>query len=177
MRSIIAGTALAAALVLGLVVGPAPVASQPTPPKSQPTPSKSQKLQPKLEAVAETKLLMEALANTNFRGLERLLSQQPADQDNWVFARGQALLIGESANLLMMRPPRNEGQPVWFERATELRSAATQLAHAVAKKDYSAARAGLQTVAGACNRCHQTFRVPVQIRPFEATPQKAVRQP
>ena len=33
----------------------------------------------------------------------------------------QALLLAETANLLMLRPPKNQGQPVWFERATDLR--------------------------------------------------------
>jgi hypothetical protein len=167
MSRIFAGSVLATALALGLGVRPSPVASQPPPPKSQPPKSQPPKSQPRLEPVAETKLLMEALANTNFRGLERLLNQKPADEQSWVYARGQALLIAETANLLMLRPPRNEGQPAWFERAMDLRTAATQLAYAVAKKDYSATRAGLQSLGGACNRCHSTFRVPVQIRPLD----------
>jgi hypothetical protein len=73
----------------------------------------------------------------------------------------------------MLRPPRNQGQPIWFERAMELRQHATQLAQVIAQKDYSASRAGLQSLAGLCNRCHQTFRVPVQITAFENSPAQA----
>lgn len=121
---------------------------------------------PKLEPVAETKLLMEGLAHANFKGLERILTEKPADAQTWTFARGQALLIAETANLLMLRPPQKEGQSVWFEKAMTLRSRAADLAQTLAKKDFDQARTGLSLVADSCNRCHQSFRVPVQIEPF-----------
>jgi cytochrome c556 len=128
------------------------------------------KVTPKLEAVAETKLLMEGLAHANFRGMERLLTDKPADAQTWTFARGQALLVAETANLLMLRPPKNQGQPVWFERAADLRKQATQLAMTLAQRDYPGSRAGLQQLAASCNRCHQTFRVEVEIVPFAQPP-------
>ena len=121
---------------------------------------------PKLEPVAETKLLMEGLAHANFKGLERILTQKPADAQSWTFARGQALLLAETANLLMLRPPQKEGQSVWFEKSMALRGRAADLAQTLAKKDFDQARTGLSLVADSCNRCHQSFRVPVQIEPF-----------
>lgn len=124
------------------------------------------KVVPKLEPVAETKLLMEGLAHANFKGLERILTQKPADAQTWTFARGQALLLAETANLLMLRPPQKEGQSVWFEKAMALRGRAAELAQTLAKKDFDQARVGLSLVADSCNRCHQSFRVPVQIEPF-----------
>jgi hypothetical protein len=128
------------------------------------------KITPKLEPVAETKLIMEGLVHANFRGLERLLGQKDPDARGWNFARGQALLIAEAANLLMLRPPKNQGQQAWFERSMELRGLATQLAQVLARKDLGRGRMSLQTLANSCNRCHQTFRVPVQIAPFEDEP-------
>ncbi len=125
------------------------------------------KITPKLEPVAETKLIMEGLAHANFRGLERILKERPSENQPWVFARGQALLLAETANLLMLRPPRNEGQPIWFERAMELRGQAAQLAKTLAGRDYEQSRAAFQTLATSCNRCHQAFRIPVQIAPFQ----------
>jgi hypothetical protein len=126
---------------------------------------------PKLEAVAETKLLMVALLQPNYKGLDRLLRQRPEDAANWSFARGQALLIAESGNLLMLRPPRTAGQAAWFERAAELRGKATTLAKTIAAKDFDGARVRFVDLANTCNRCHQTFRVPVEIEPFAANPQ------
>ena len=71
----------------------------------------------RLEAVAETRLLMEGLALANHRGLVKLLKQRPTEVEAWGFARGQALLIAETANLLMLRPPKNaQGEKVWMQR-------------------------------------------------------------
>jgi cytochrome c553 len=129
------------------------------------------KITPKLEPVAETRLLMEGLAHANFRGMERLLKEKPAEVQTWTFVRGQALIVAETANLLMLRPPRNQGQPIWFERAMELRTAATKLGQAAASKDYQATRTAFVALANTCNRCHQSFRVSAEIVPFAETPE------
>jgi len=121
---------------------------------------------PKPEPIAETRLLMEGLNQANYRGLERLLRDKPADVEAWTFARGQALLIAETANLLMLRPPRGKGQDAWLDHAAELRDAATSVARAAAKRDLERSRNALRDLAGSCNRCHQAFRVAVQLTPF-----------
>src|SRR5437763_1387528 len=56
----------------------------------QPPRSTSARPRAKLEAVAETKLLMEGLLLPNFKGLERNLRQRPADDTAWTFARSSA---------------------------------------------------------------------------------------
>jgi hypothetical protein len=109
---------------------------------------------------------MEGLAHSNFRGLERLLQERPSEVKGWTFARGQALLIAETANLLLMRPPKSSGQALWFERAVELRTGAQQLAKTLASQDYEKSRAGLVSLSNSCNRCHKAFRVPVDISAF-----------
>ena len=53
-----------------------------------------------------------------------------------------------------------------MSHASDLRETAAELARAAAAKDYAKARAALANVANACNRCHQTFRVPNRIDPF-----------
>ena len=123
---------------------------------------------PKLEPIAETKLLMEGIAQPNFHGLNRALKQKPTGADAWGFSRGQALLIAETGNLLMMRPPKEKAaQDLWLRRSAELREAGTSLGRAAAAKDYVSARAGLAIVANACNRCHESFRVPTRVVPFD----------
>src|SRR5712692_5881748 len=97
---------------------------------------------PKLEPVAETRLLMEGLNQPNFKSLEKLLKEKPADDEAWVFARGQALLIAETGNLLLLRPPKNPAEDIWMQRASELRDGASKLARAVAKHDYEASKSG-----------------------------------
>lgn len=150
--------------------GPVPGQAPPGQFPGQPGPNGPAKVMPKLEPYAETKLVMEGLAQANFRGLERNLSAKPNDNQAWIFARGQALLLAETGNLLMLRPPRNEGEPVWFQRATDFRNWSVYLAQVLAQKDYERSRAALTGLANTCNRCHQTFRIPVQIKPFEDQP-------
>lgn len=123
---------------------------------------------PKPEAVAETRLLMEGLNQANFRGLDKLLKEKPADAEAWIFARGQALLIAETGNLLMLRPPRNRGQDEWMDRAAELREAATAVARAAGRRDFERSQNAFRDLTQTCNRCHQAFRVPVRLDAFKA---------
>jgi hypothetical protein len=110
---------------------------------------------------------MEGLANPNLLGLGKILSEKPADSEAWRFARGQALLVAETGNLLLLRPPQSEsGQETWMKYATELRDSGATLARAAAAKDYSKSRVALAAVANVCNRCHQAFRVPQRVDPF-----------
>jgi hypothetical protein len=122
---------------------------------------------PRQEPIAETKLLMEGLLQANIRGLEKNLRQPPADQETWTFVRGQALLIAETGNLLMLRPPKSGGQDVWFDSAAELREKATAVARAAAARDTERGRRAVVDLAAACNRCHQTFRVNTHVVPFQ----------
>lgn len=132
----------------------------------QPAVSK-EKPTPKLVAVADTKLLMEGLAGANMRGLGNLLRDRPREAEAWGFVRGQALLIAETGNLLLIRPPRTPAsQDAWLDHATEMREAAATLARAAAAKDYQKCRSALAGVANTCNRCHQTFQVGVRVDPF-----------
>jgi hypothetical protein len=120
---------------------------------------------PRLEPVAETKLLMEGLAQPNLKGVDRLLKAEPADADAWRFARGQSLLIAETANLLMLRPPKGaDPEATWMNRATDLREAAGKLARTIAARDYPKSRQALEGVAATCNRCHESFQVEARVQ-------------
>ena len=108
---------LIAAALLGIGCLFVPLAqSQPTAPKG--------KAGYRLEPVADTKLIMEGLASPNLRGLGKVLADKPADAEAWGFARGQALLIAETGNLLLLRPPKSAGgEELWMKHAAELRDA------------------------------------------------------
>src|SRR5579885_3480021 len=122
------------------------------------------KFTPRFEALAETKLLMEGLALPNYRAVEKhLQGKGPEDVDTWMFARGQALLIAETGNLLLLRPPRNDGRDVWMRRAMDMRQSAGALARRLGNRDLARSRTALLDLANKCNDCHQTFRVPTRI--------------
>ncbi|MFO0843615.1 MAG: cytochrome c [Gemmataceae bacterium] len=120
---------------------------------------------PRFEAVAETRLLMEGLTHANYKSVSKLLKDRPADVDTWTFVRGQAIFIGESGNLLLLRPPKNSGRDTWMRLGMDMRDRATALARSAAGRDYAACKAALASLTASCNRCHQTFRVPVDVAP------------
>jgi hypothetical protein len=153
------GISWAAAALLLVVAGPA--LTQPREGPREPA-----RPAPKPEAVAETRLLMEGLNAANFKGLDRLLRDKPADAEAWTYVRGQALLIAETGNLLMLRPPKNEGHDAWMDQSAELRETATALAKSAAARDFDKSQRGLISVANVCNRCHLTFRSSVRVQPF-----------
>ena len=112
------------------------------------------------EPIAETKLLMEGINQPNFQGIQRLLAKEPATIEEWTFLRGQALLVAETGNLLLLRPPKNEGGDSWQTQAAAQRSAATRLARAAGNRDYVRSRVALADLANACNKCHRASRSP-----------------
>jgi hypothetical protein len=116
--------------------------------------------------IAETKLLMEGLNQPNFRGMQQLLAKEPTTVEQWTFLRGQALLVAEAGNLLLLRPPKNQGDDSWQTMSAAQRSAATKLARAASDRDYVRSRVALADLANACNKCHRTFRVPAQLDPL-----------
>jgi Cytochrome C' len=124
------------------------------------------KAAPKMEPVAETLLLMQGINLPNFQGIEKLLKEKPTEAEAWKFLRGQALLIAENGNLLMLRPPHNAGEAIWQEKAATMRTQATKLANVIAEGDFTRSRAGLIDLASACNDCHSSFRVAARVLPF-----------
>ena len=81
----------------------------------------------------------------------------------------------ETANLLMLRPPKKDGQAPWFEHAMQLRAGANQLAGTLGNREFEKSKTLLVALANQCNRCHQTFRVPVEIAPFVDPPPPAAK--
>jgi hypothetical protein len=121
---------------------------------------------PKLEPVADTKLLMQGLAEPNLRSLGKLLRDKPKDAEAWTFARGQALLIAETGNLLLLRPRAGATYDTWMQQSGELRDSASALARALAARDYARSRTALAAVANICNHCHQAAQVQTRVNPF-----------
>ncbi|MFQ3593551.1 MAG: cytochrome c [Gemmataceae bacterium] len=163
----LATTAVLALLLLmtpGSAQRPTPTpGSAPRP--TQPNPASAPAFTPKFEVVGETRLLMEGLAHANYRSLAKLLRERPTDLDTWVFARGQAILVAETGNLLLLRPPRNSGRDIWMKLAMAMRGEAAELARAAGTRDYTAATRAMSRLTDSCNRCHTTFRVPVRVSP------------
>jgi hypothetical protein len=153
------------ALAFALLTASGSAQSLRTQPQPQQKNEKQQPFTPKFEALAETRLLMEGMAHPNYRSLQKLLKDRPADNETWTFVRGQALLLAESGNLLLLRPPRNNGRDTWMKLSMAMRDEAGELARKAAARNHVGSKAALVNVTNACNKCHQTFRVNVRIGP------------
>jgi len=122
---------------------------------------------PRLEAIADTKLLMVGLAKSNMDGLGKTLKDRPADVEAWGYVRGQGLLIAETGNLLLMRPPKSrQAQDSWMIFSVAVRSLKKKIAKAAAAKDYPAARSAVASMSNVCNHCHEAFRVAERVIPL-----------
>jgi hypothetical protein len=119
---------------------------------------------PRPEPVADIRLLMLGINLPNYQGIAQRLEQQRQDAESWNILFGQALLIAENGNLLMLRsPPGNGREDTWLDRAAELRSTAVRVARAASDHDGARTRDEFKQLTNVCNRCHQTFRVDVKI--------------
>jgi hypothetical protein len=151
-------------LLTGLLVATSLTAQTRPAPERLPPPQPT--FTPKFEALAETSLLMQGLAQSNYRALEKHLEGKgPPDVETWTFARGQALLIAETGNLLLLRPPRNQGRETWMRRASDMRQAAGDLARRLSNRDLERSKTALGELTNKCNACHQSFRVPTRVGP------------
>lgn len=122
---------------------------------------------PTLLPVAETKLIMQGITHANFLALGSILNKTPKDVQTWTFARGQALLIAESGNLLLLRPPQAvKAKNEWFQKAMELRDSSTRLARNLGTQNYQQSRQDYVRLANVCNRCHEQFQVRFTVEPF-----------
>ena len=84
-------------------------------------------------------------------------SQQPLDEKGWTAARNQALVLGESANLLMVGSRvRDNGN--WMKMSRALVDAAAEAAAAAQKKDAKALEVATDAITIACMECHRPYR-------------------
>jgi hypothetical protein len=84
-------------------------------------------------------------------------SHQPLDAKGWTAARNQALVLAESANLLMVGTRvRDNGN--WMKMSRALVDAAALAAAAAEKKDADALDAAAGSITVACMDCHRPYR-------------------
>ncbi len=84
-------------------------------------------------------------------------SREPKDEVEWNQLRGKALMLAESANLLMM-PGRARDQDRWIADATLLLDAGTAAVRAARAKDVAALSALNDQLYQACVTCHADYR-------------------
>jgi hypothetical protein len=84
-------------------------------------------------------------------------TRQPTNDVEWNTLRGQALMVAESANLLMM-PGRARDQDRWMADARLLLEAGTAAFRAARRKDLKALEDLNDQLYQSCTTCHMHYR-------------------
>src|SRR5215216_5692950 len=81
----------------------------------------------------------------------------PRDAKGWEAARGQALLLAEAGNLLMIGT-RVRDNNQWMKMSRAMVDAAALAATAAEKRDANALEAATDALTVACEACHRPYR-------------------
>ena len=84
-------------------------------------------------------------------------SRTPKTDSEWTALEGQALMLAESANLLMM-PGRARDQKQWMADARLMLDAGADAVAAAKKKDVEAIVALSDRLLESCTTCHKNYR-------------------
>jgi hypothetical protein len=84
-------------------------------------------------------------------------SRTPKTDSEWTALEGQALMVAESANLLMM-PGRARDQKQWMADARLMLDAGADAVAAAKKKDVEAIAALSDRLMESCTTCHKNYR-------------------
>lgn len=84
-------------------------------------------------------------------------SRTPKTDAEWTVIEGQALMVAESANLLML-PGRARDQKQWMVDAKLMLDAGADAYAAAKKKDVAAIAALSERLMESCTQCHKNYR-------------------
>src|SRR5688500_691725 len=84
-------------------------------------------------------------------------SRTPKTDSEWTVLEGQALMVAESANLLMM-PGRARDQKQWMADAKLMLDAGAAAVAAATAKDVAAISALSEQLMESCTSCHRHYR-------------------
>jgi hypothetical protein len=84
-------------------------------------------------------------------------SRTPKTDAEWIALEGQALMVAESANLLMM-PGRARDQKQWMADSKLMLDAGALAYEAAKKKDVAAISALSEQLMESCTSCHKHYR-------------------
>ena len=96
-----------------------------------------------------------------------ITTRQPTTESEWVELQGKALMVAESANLLMM-PGRARDEDRWMEDAKLMLDAGRAAYRAARAKDLAALEALNDQLYESCTSCHQHYRPNYGRRPSPA---------
>ena len=99
---------------------------------------------------------MEYVMEPNYLRLKASMATSPADKKAWKAVKGDALTLAESANLLLLRAPKEDADN-WRKQSVAVRKHGGDLYRAARKSDYAAAHKAYMLMLKNCNSCHTQF--------------------
>ena len=127
--------------------------AHPLPAQQQPVPDSGGGPQP----IGTMSQLMVHLIYPTSNAIFYILTRTPTSEAEWGTLEGQALMVAESANLLMM-PSRARGREGWIEDARLLLDAGEAALKAAQDRDVEALSELNEQLYQSCITCHQHFR-------------------
>jgi hypothetical protein len=107
--------------------------------------------------VGTTSELMVTIIRPASDALFYIETRTPADGDGWSALEGQALMVAEAANLLML-PGRARDQKQWIADATLMRDAGAAAFKAAKTRKVEEVAAVSDQLYESCVTCHQHYR-------------------
>jgi hypothetical protein len=108
------------------------------------------------QPVATVKQVMKAMVEPASNAVFAAAGDPPKDEAGWQGAEYQALVLAETANLLIMQG-RAVDKGEWVKQAVALREAAQLAAAAARAKDAGKLGTAGDAVYGTCETCHKSY--------------------
>ena len=109
-------------------------------------------------AVATTGEVMTYLVVPSSTAVFRAAAEAPREDKDWTAVRGQALVLAEAGNLLVIGSRERAGD--WTRMAVALREAAVAAVKAAEQRDATALADAGERVYETCEQCHQRHLQP-----------------
>ena len=110
-----------------------------------------------VRAIATVRELHDVMISPSSDAVFDAATNPPTEAKGWLAARNQALLLAESANLLMVGS-RVRDHANWMKMSRALVDAAALAAGAIEKRDAKALEAATDAITVACMDCHRPYR-------------------
>lgn len=99
---------------------------------------------------------MEGVFQGPYRRLKQSMSTEKKTNATWKAIRGEALILAEGGNLLLLRKPKKDVED-WLKYSVASRDAGAELFKAAKKKDTEGAMKSYRSMLQQCNACHKQF--------------------
>lgn len=109
-----------------------------------------------VEHLATTREVMLALTIPASEVVFKVGSREPASDADWELVVANAVLLGESGNL-MLTGPRNPAQAEWTQHARALVAASKAAAEAARRRDVDAVLDAGNDIYETCESCHTRY--------------------